>query len=124
MFLKRSNKKEVEKFLSYMTKLEMIETIGIARLLGVELMAIVQEEEGKEEKKEREDNSMEALEDSNTDEAAINSPVLVRNQQNNKQEFKDFDILLSEMLDSFIAAPQQKRKWILQMMKDATYGGK
>lgn len=124
MFLKRSNKKEVEKFLSYMTKLEMIETIGIARLLGVELMAIVQEEEGKEEKKEREDNSVKALEDSNTDEAAINSPALVRNQQNNKQEFKDFDILLSEMLDSFIAAPQQKRKWILQMMKDATYGGK
>lgn len=124
MFLKRSNKKEVEKFLSYVTKLEMIETIGIARLLGVELMAIVQEEEGKEEKKEREDNSVEALEDSNTDEAAINSPALVRNQQNNKQEFKDFDILLSEMLDSFIAAPQQKRKWILQMMKDATYGGK
>lgn len=124
MFLKRSNKKEVEKFLSYMTKLEMIETIGIARLLGVELMAIVQEEERKEEKKEREDNSVEALEDSNTNEAAINSPALVRNQQNNKQEFKDFDILLSEMLDSFIAAPQQKRKWILQMMKDATYGGK
>lgn len=124
MFLKRSNKKEIEKFLSYVTKLEMIETIGIARLLGVELMAIVQEEEGKEEKKEREDNSVEALEDSNTDEAAINSPALVRNQQNDKQEFKEFDILLSEMLDSFIAAPQQKRKWILQMMKDATYGGK
>lgn len=124
MFLKRSNKKEVEKFLSYVTKLEMIETIGIARLLGVELMTIVQEEEGKEEKKEREDNSVEALEDSNMDEAAINSPTLVRNQQNNEQEFKDFDILLSEMLDSFIAAPQQKRKWILQMMKDATYGGK
>lgn len=40
MFLKRSNNKEVEKFLSYVTKLEMIETIGIARLLGVELMAI------------------------------------------------------------------------------------
>lgn len=124
MFLKRSNNKEVEKFLSYVTKLEMIETIGIARLLGVELMAIVQEEEGKEEKKEREDNSVEAPEDSNTDEAAINSPALVRNQQNDKQEFKEFDILLSEMLNSFIAAPQQKRKWILQMMKDATYGGK
>lgn len=124
MFLKRSNKKEVEKFLSYVTKLEMIETIGIARLLGVELMAIVQEKEEKEEKKEREDNSVKAPEDPNTDEAAINSPTLVRNQQNNEQEFKDFDILLSEMLDSFIAAPQQKRKWILQMMKDATYGGK
>lgn len=124
MFLKRSNKKEVEKFLSYVPKLEMIETIGIARLLGVELMAIVQEKEEKKEKKEREDNSVEAPEDSNTDETAINSPALVRNQQNNEQEFKDFDILLSEMLDSFIAAPQQKRKWILQMMKDATYGGK
>lgn len=124
MFLKRSNKKEVEKFLSYVTKLEMIETIGIARLLGVELMAIVQEKEEREEKKEREDNSVKAPEDPNTDEAAINSPTLVRNQQNNEQEFKDFDILLSEMLDSFIAAPQQKRKWILQMMKDATYGGK
>ncbi len=124
MFLKRSNKKEVEKFLSYVTKLEMIETIGIARLLGVELMAIVQEKEEREEKKEREDSSTEAPEDPNTDEAAINSPALVRNQQNNEQEFKEFDILLSEMLDSFIAAPQQKRKWILQMMKDATYGGK
>lgn len=124
MFLKRSNKKEVEKFLSYVPKLEMIETIGIARLLGVELMAIAQEKEEKKEKKEREDNSVEAPEDSNTDETAINSPALVRNQQNNEQEFKDFDILLSEMLDSFIAAPQQKRKWILQMMKDATYGGK
>lgn len=124
MFLKRSNKKEVEKFLSYVTKLEMIETIGIARLLGVELMAIVQEKEEKEEKKEREDGSVKALEDSDTDKAAINSPTLVRNQQNNEYEFKDFDILLSEMLDSFIAAPQQKRKWILQMMKDATYGGK
>lgn len=124
MFLKRSDKKEVEKFLSYVTKLEMIETIGIARLLGVELMAIVQEKEEREEKKEREDSSVKAPEDPNTDEAAINSPVLVRNQQNNEQEFKEFDILLSEMLDSFIAAPQQKRKWILQMMKDATYGGK
>lgn len=124
MFLKRSNKKEVEKFLSYVTKLEMIETIGIARLLGVELMAIVQEKEEREEKKEREDSSVKVSEDSNMNEAAINSPTLVRNQQNNEQEFKDFDILLSEMLDSFIAAPQQKRKWILQMMKDATYGGK
>lgn len=124
MFLKRSNNKEVEKFLSYVTKLEMIETIGIARLLGVELMAIVQEEEGKEEKKEREDNSVEAPEDSNTDETTTNQPALVRNQQNDKYEFKEFDILLSEMLNSFIAAPQQKRKWILQMMKDATYGGK
>lgn len=124
MFLKRSNKKEVEKFLSYVTKLEMIETVGIARLLGVELMTIVQEKEEREEKKEREDSSVKASEDSNMDEAAINSPTLVRNQQNNEQEFKDFDILLSEMLDSFIAAPQQKRKWILQMMKDATYGGK
>ena len=123
MFLKRSNKKEVEKFLSYVTKLEMIETIGIARLLGVELMAIAQEKEEKEEK-ERENSSIEAPEDSNTDEAATNQPALVRNQQNDKQEFKEFDILLSEMLDSFIAAPQQKRKWILQMMKDATYGGK
>lgn len=123
MFLKRSNKKEVEKFLSYVTKLEMIETIGIARLLGVELMAIAQEKEEKEEK-ERENSSMEVPEDSNTDETATNQPALVRNQQNDKQEFKEFDILLSEMLDSFIAAPQQKRKWILQMMKDATYGGK
>ena len=123
MFLKRSNKKEVEKFLSYVTKLEMIETIGIARLLGVELMAIAQEEEEKEEK-ERENSSMEVPEDSNTDETATNQPALVRNQQNDKQEFKEFDILLSEMLNSFIAAPQQKRKWILQMMKDATYGGK
>ena len=124
MFLKRSNKKEVEKFLSYITKLEMIETIGIARLLGVELMAVVYEKEEREEKKEREDSSVKAPEDPNTDEAAINSPALVRNQQNNEQEFKEFDILLSEMLDSFIAASQQKRKWILQIMKDATYGGK
>ena len=77
-----------------------------------------------EEKKERENSSIEAPEDSNTDETATNQPALVRNQQNDKQEFKEFDILLSEMLDSFIAAPQQKRKWILQMMKDATYGGK
>lgn len=123
MFLKRSNNKEVEKFLSYVTKLEMIETIGIARLLGVELMAIAQEKEEKEER-ERENSSTEVPEDSNTDEAATNQPALVRNQQNDKQEFKEFDILLSEMLDSFIAAPQQKRKWILQMMKDATYGGK
>ena len=123
MFLKRSNNKEIEKFLSYVTKLEMIETIGIARLLGVELMAIAQEKEEKEEK-ERENSSTEVPEDSNTDEAATNQPALVRNQQNDKQEFKEFDILLSEMLDSFIAAPQQKRKWILQMMKDATYGGK
>lgn len=124
MFLKRSNNKEVEKFLSYVTKLEMIETIGIARLLGVELMAIAQEKEEKEEKKERENSSIEAPEDSNTDETTTNQPALVRNQQNDKQEFKEFDILLSEMLDSFIAAPQQKRKWILQMMKDATYRGK
>ena len=123
MFLKRSNNKEIEKFLSYVTKLEMIETIGIARLLGVELMAIAQEKEEKEEK-ERENSSTEVPEDSNTNEATTNQPALVRNQQNDKQKFKEFDILLSEMLDSFIAAPQQKRKWILQMMKDATYGGK
>lgn len=123
MFLKRSNNKEVEKFLSYVTKLEMIETIGIARLLGVELMAIAQEKEEKEEK-ERENSPMEVPEDSNTDETTTNQPALVRNQQNDQQEFKEFDILLSEMLNSFIAAPQQKRKWILQIMKDATYGGK
>ena len=123
MFLKRSNK-EVEKFLSYVTKLEMIETIGIARLLGVELMAIAQEKEERKDKKERENSSIEAPEDSNTNETTTNQPALVRNQQNDKQEFKEFDILLSEMLDSFIAAPQQKRKWILQMMKDATSGGK
>ena len=86
-------------------------------------MAIAQEKEEKEEK-ERENSSMEVSEDSNTDETATNQPALVRNQQNDKQEFKEFDILLSEMLNSFIAAPQQKRKWILQMMKDATYGGK
>lgn len=124
MFLKRSNKKEVEKFLSYVTKLEMIETIGIARLLGVELMTdtwstgtdIREGADGKE--------VVTAIEDTNSGEASINSPALVRNQQNNEQEFKEFDILLSEMLDSFIAAPQQKRKWILQVMKDATYGGK
>ncbi len=87
-------------------------------------MAIAQEKEEKEEEKEKENSSIEAPEDSNTDKAAINLPALIRNQQNNKQEFKEFDILLSEMLDSFIAAPQQKRKWILQMMKDVTYGGK
>lgn len=86
-------------------------------------MAIAQEKEEKEEK-ERENSSMEVHEDSNIDETATNQPALVRNQQNDKQEFKEFDILLSEMLDSFIAAPKQKRKWILQMMKDATYGGK
>lgn len=112
------------KFLSYVPKLEMIEAIGIARLLGVELMVDTWSTGVDIRETEIEEVPVTASEDSNTGEASINLPGLVRNQQNMDQKFKDFNTLLSEMLDAFIAAPEQKRKWILQMMKDATQGVK
>ena len=87
--MKRSQEKQVKDFLAYVLKLEVIEAIGIARLLKVDLITRPDESDADEQPA-----------------ASI-------------QE-KEFDILLSEMIDAFISSPKETRKWILQLMKDAT----
>lgn len=80
--------KQVAKFLKYLRKLEPIEGVGVARLLGVNVTT-------------REDG---------TDPNAY--PCATIQEQ-------DMDILLSEILDAFIAQPEEKRDFILDIMKQA-----
>lgn len=86
--MKYSQKRQAMKFLSYLTKLEVIETIGIARLLEVDLLI-------------REDGS--DIDSEST--ASITE--------------KEYDVILSEILDAFIKCNKTKRKNILALMKAA-----
>lgn len=87
--MKRSKDKQVQQFLKCLLQLEVIETIGVARLLKVDL---VTREEG-------------------TD--ADDQPTATITE-------KEADIIMSEIIDAYIAAPKATRKWILQLVKDAT----
>lgn len=87
--MRKTVDKQVLKFLSYLRYLEVIEAIGIARILKVELLV-------------RDDNA-----DADSQEKAT------------IQE-KEYDIILSEMLDSFIKLSREERKMILKIMKEAT----
>lgn len=90
--MKRSQDKQLLKFLTYLQKLEIIEAIGVARLLKVDLVV-------------RKDDT-----DANGEE----KPSI---------EEKEYDVILSEIIDAFIAAPKNKRKNILDIMKAAVRGG-
>ena len=87
--MKRSKDKQVEQFLKCLLKLEVIETIGVARLLKVDLVT-------------RQDDA-----------DADSQPTATIME-------KEADIIMSEILDAYIAAPKNVRKWILQLVKDAT----
>ncbi len=84
--MKKNN--EVLKFLKYLTKLEIIEAVGIARLLGVELVV-------------RNDNESTESQPS----ASITE--------------KDYDTILSEMVDAFVSTTKNKRRFILSIMKES-----
>lgn len=87
--MKRSVEKQVLKFLGYLKELEVIEAVGLARFLQVDLVV-------------REDNS-----DPDTQKTATITE-------------KEYDIILSEMIDAFVSSTREKRKMILELMKNAT----
>lgn len=84
--MNKKKNRDVLKFLQYLTKLEIIEAIGIARLLGVELVT-------------REDGT-----DADDQEKASLSE-------------KDYDVILSEIIDAFVSTSKSKRKFILSLME-------
>ena len=84
--MKFGKNREVLKFLKYLTKLEVIEAVGIARLLGVELV------------------TWEDTED------ADGQPQATITE-------KDYDIILSELVDAFVSTSKSKRKFILSIME-------
>ena len=87
--MKRSIEKQVLKFLGYLKELEVIEAVGLARFLHVDLLI-------------REDDS----DPDNHKTATITE--------------KEYDIILSEMIDAFISSNREKRKMILELMENAT----
>ena len=72
-----------------MRKLEVIEAIGVARLLKVDLLTRADE-----------------------DNADLQKTATIQE--------KEYDIILSEMLDAFIKLEGASRKRVLAIMKDAT----
>ena len=87
--MKNSQNKQVMKFLSYLTKLEVIEAVGLARLLDVDLLI-------------REDGS-----DVDSESTATITE-------------KEYDVILSEIIDAFVKCNKTKRKNILALLKVAT----
>lgn len=87
--MRKTVDKQVLKFLSYLRHLEVIEAIGIARILKVDLFVRNDSTDADEQEK-----------------ASI-------------QE-KEYDIILSEMMDSFIKLKREERKMILEIMREAT----
>lgn len=87
--MRKTIDKQVLKFLSYLRHLEVIEAIGIARILKVDLLVRNDSADADEQEK-----------------ASI-------------QE-KEYDIILSEMMDSFIKLKREERKMILEIMREAT----
>ena len=87
--MRKTVDKQVLKFLSYLRHLEVIEAIGIARILKVDLLVRNDSADADEQEK-----------------ASI-------------QE-KEYDIILSEMMDSFIKLKREERKMILEIMREAT----
>jgi hypothetical protein len=88
--MKKVSNREVLKFLGYLKKLEVVEALGVARLLSVDVTV-------------RADG-----EDADTQSAATITE-------------KEYDIILSEMIDAYINIEKSKRKFILNIMKEATY---
>ena len=87
--MRKTVDKQVLKFLSYLRHLEVIEAIGIARILKVDLLV-------------------------RNDSADANE------QEKPSIQEKEYDIILSEMMDSFIKLKREERKMILEIMREAT----
>ena len=87
--MRKTVDKQVLKFLSYLRHLEVIEAIGIARILKVDLLI-------------------------RNDSADANE------QEKPSIQEKEYDIILSEMMDSFIKLKREERKMILEIMREAT----
>ena len=87
--MRKTVDRQVLKFLSYLRKLEVIEAIGLARILKVDLLVVADGAEPNEQGK----------------------PSI--------QE-KEYDIILSEMIDAFIKMKREQRKTILNIMKEPT----
>ena len=87
--MRKTVDRQVLKFLSHLRKLEVIEAIGIARLLKVDLLT-------------------------RADDADPDTQARATIQE------KEYDIILSEMMDAFIKLPREQRKMILNIMKEAT----
>ena len=88
--MNKVSKREVMKFLDYLRRLEVVEALGVARLLSVDLSVRSDEQ------------------DADAQSAATISE-------------KEYDIILSEMIDAFLNIEKSKRKFILSIMKEATY---
>lgn len=80
--------KQVLKFLNLLTQLEIIEAIGVARLLNVQLVTREENQDADEQKT-----------------ASITE--------------KDYNIIMSEMIDAFVNAPKEERRFIIKVMKSA-----
>lgn len=87
--MRKTVDRQVLKFLSYLRRLEVIEAIGLARILKVDLLVVADDADPNEQEK----------------------PSI--------QE-KEYDIILSEMIDAFIKMKREQRKTILNIMKEAT----
>lgn len=87
--MRKTVDKQVLKFLSYLRHLEVIEAIGIARILKVDLLV-------------------------RNDSADANE------QEKPSIQEKEYDIILSEMMDSFIKLKREERNMILEIMREAT----
>ena len=87
--MRKTVDRQVLKFLSYLRRLEVIEAIGLARILKVDLLVVADDTDPNEQEK----------------------PSI--------QE-KEYDIILSEMIDAFIKMKREQRKTILNIMKEAT----
>lgn len=87
--MRKTVDKQVLKFLSYLRHLEVIEAIGIARILKVDLLV-------------------------------RNDTADANEQEKPSIQEKEYDIILSEMMDSFIKLKREERKMILEIMKEAT----
>jgi hypothetical protein len=87
--MRRTVDRQVLKFLSYLRKLEVIEAIGLARMLNVDLLVV----------------------EDDVDPDHVNKASIKE---------KEYDIILSEMIDAFIKMKREKRKMFLKIMKEAT----
>lgn len=87
--MRKTVDKQVLKFLSYLRHLEVIEAIGIARILKVDLLV-------------------------------RNDSTDANEQEKPSIQEKEYDIILSEMMDSFIKLKREERKMILEIMREAT----
>lgn len=82
--LGKPNDKKVLEFINEISKLEIAEFMGLAKILCISL---VNEDSGKE--------------------------------NNGADNFRDFAEVVSDMIDSFVASPRQRRRQLMKIVKSA-----